>query len=257
MSNISIAIPTYNSSKFIKETISSCTEQKNCNLEIIISDNSSSDNTIEEIEKVKSFKSLKIIENEKNIGPVKNWIQAIEACSHENVKLLFSDDFLLKNSLYKQAIYLKNKKVGFTISPALIGHNFETASLNYRRFFSPSQIGFNYRLSFFGEILIKSRKWPYMTPCLGLFRKKDILRALNSSLKIANKNMLETSAGCDLYIYAYLLNYYNYYIKVNQPSVFLRRHKNSFSTSSLTAKKVHIIYQNFIKNYDRIKNSFL
>lgn len=257
MSNVSIAIPTYNSSKFIKDTIKSCINQRNCGVEIIVSDNASSDNTIEKIKKITRFNEIKIIKNKTNIGPVRNWIKAIESCSNEYIKLLFSDDYLLINSLYKQLNYLKNKNVGFTVSSALIGENSQTSELSYSRKFSPSKIGIDYRLSYFGEILIKRRKWPYMTPCLGLFRKNDILNALNSCFKIATEDMLKTGAGCDLYVYAYLLNYYKYYVKVNQPTVFLRRHKNSFSTSIKTKNKVHKIYESFFDDYDIIKNSFL
>ena len=257
MNNVSIAIPTFNSSEFIKETIMSCINQKNCNIEIIVSDNASSDNTIDKIKEFTSFNTIKIINNKTNIGPVRNWIKAIESCSNEYIKLLFSDDYLLTNSLTKQLKYLKNNNIGFTVSSALIGENLQTSELSYSRKFSPSKIGINYRLSYFGEILIKKRKWPYMTPCLGLFRKTDILKALNSSLKIADKDMLNTGAGCDVYVYAYLLNFYKYYVKVNQPSIFLRRHKNSFSTSIKTKNKVHNIYQRFFDTYDKISNSFL
>jgi glycosyltransferase involved in cell wall biosynthesis len=44
---VSILIPTYNSIKFVKPTIDSCLNQKYNNLEILISDDCSTDGTFE------------------------------------------------------------------------------------------------------------------------------------------------------------------------------------------------------------------
>ena len=53
MSKVSIIIPTYNSEKYIEETIESALSQSYKNMEVIISDDNSKDNTMNIISKYK------------------------------------------------------------------------------------------------------------------------------------------------------------------------------------------------------------
>lgn len=79
MSNplVSICIPTYNREKYLKHTIESALKQTYSNIEIIVSDNASDDNTVN---LVKSFKDKRIhlIVQKKNIGMVPNWNACIK-----------------------------------------------------------------------------------------------------------------------------------------------------------------------------------
>ena len=100
MELVSICIPTYNSEKYIKECLESVVNQSYKNIEIIISDNNSTDNTLEVIKNLK-ISNLKIHKNQTNIGMVENFNTAASMATGKYVKLLASDDLIDKFSIEK------------------------------------------------------------------------------------------------------------------------------------------------------------
>lgn len=88
---VSVCIPTYNRARYIGATVKSVLDSAYPNLEIIISDNASTDNTQEVLE---AFDDDRIYyyRNLKNVGPVKNWNLAMQKASGDYVGLLYSDD---------------------------------------------------------------------------------------------------------------------------------------------------------------------
>ena len=98
---ISIAVITYNSSKTIIETLDSILNQSygSRNLELIISDDASKDNTIEVIDawldiNSSSFLDTKFLKSSVNEGVSKNCNIAWKQCSHEWIKSIGGDDIL-------------------------------------------------------------------------------------------------------------------------------------------------------------------
>ena len=65
MSMVSIILVTYNSERYIKECIGSVFNQSYKNIEVIVIDNNSTDNTKTIL---KNYTKIKIIENKKNTG---------------------------------------------------------------------------------------------------------------------------------------------------------------------------------------------
>lgn len=97
---ISIAMTTYNGESFIKEQINSLLNQTYKNLEIIICDDGSTDKTIEIIrEYEQKDKRIKLFQNEKNLGVLKNFEKAISLCSGEYIALSDQDDIWLENKI--------------------------------------------------------------------------------------------------------------------------------------------------------------
>ena len=84
---ISICIPCYNSDKYIKDCIESGLNQTYENIEVIVLDNMSTDNSWSIISKI-SNSSLRKFQNEKNIGMVKNFKKFINLLK-ENLSLFF------------------------------------------------------------------------------------------------------------------------------------------------------------------------
>ena len=70
---ISIGIPTFNRSKLLITAISSALNQSYKNIEIIISNNCSTDNTAEILKSYEKLKNIKVFNQIKNIGVVNNW----------------------------------------------------------------------------------------------------------------------------------------------------------------------------------------
>lgn len=99
---ISICIPTYNGAKYLKESLDSISSQKYTDFEVVISDDSSSDNTLEICEAFKSASSFPVyIHHHKSSGMALNWNHCIEKSKGTFIKFLFQDDVLTPNCLEK------------------------------------------------------------------------------------------------------------------------------------------------------------
>lgn len=103
---VSIPVVTYNAAAFVEETLESVFHQTYQNLELIISDDCSKDNTIEIVEKwcqqprVKArFTDIKIITVPKNTGVSANCNRSIKAATSEWLKFIAGDDILLPNCI--------------------------------------------------------------------------------------------------------------------------------------------------------------
>lgn len=105
---VSIRVITYNSSKYVLETLESAKAQTYQNIELIVSDDCSTDNTVELcrewIEKNKErFVRTEIVTSEVNTGIPANVNRAIKACRGEWMKGIAGDD-ILANDCVEQYI---------------------------------------------------------------------------------------------------------------------------------------------------------
>ncbi len=98
---VSICIPTHNCSNYIAETLESVLNQTYQKIEIIITDNASTDDTVQIIKKYKDDR-IKLYENETDLGMVNNWNEGVQKASGEFIKLLCSDDLLSSDAIEKQ-----------------------------------------------------------------------------------------------------------------------------------------------------------
>lgn len=106
---ISVAIATYNGGKYIKEQIDSIIENLEENDEIVISDDGSTDNTIEIINLYEDER-IKIIQGPRD-GVKKNFDNAIKACSGKYIFLSDQDDIWEKGKVEKVLkIFKSNEK---------------------------------------------------------------------------------------------------------------------------------------------------
>lgn len=104
---VSVCIPCYNSEKTIKSTIICLLEQTYSNIEIVISDNHSTDNTIEIIKSIIDPR-IKFFINESNLGIVKNFQKAYSYATGKYVKVICADDLLTPDGIEKQlSIFIK------------------------------------------------------------------------------------------------------------------------------------------------------
>lgn len=95
---VSIIIPTYNGSRYIVETIDSCTNQSYKNIELIVLDDKSTDETLRIVDNhVKNKNGIKIIRNDKNLGLIKSINIAVSESIGDFLIFLGHDDILPKN----------------------------------------------------------------------------------------------------------------------------------------------------------------
>lgn len=105
---ISIITPTYNYGHLIEETILSVINQNYPNLEFIIIDGGSTDNTGDIIKKYKNYISYWI--SEKDTGQPSAINKGLKICTGEIFNWLNSDDYLEKGALYHIAKTFVEKK---------------------------------------------------------------------------------------------------------------------------------------------------
>src|SRR5437868_4715964 len=106
---VSIIITSYNRAHFLEQAIRSALLQDYPNLEIIISDNCSTDHTVELIGQFLSDKRIKFFRNKKNIGMLPNFKLATERASGEYISYLSSDDYLPDPQFVSKAVQLVGK----------------------------------------------------------------------------------------------------------------------------------------------------
>ncbi|MDD2505650.1 MAG: glycosyltransferase family 2 protein [Bacilli bacterium] len=112
MSKISVVIITYNREEYLRKAIDSVLLQDFKDLEIIVVDDGSTDNTSSLIDSYKEKGVvIKYKKNDQNLGIVKSRNIALSLSSGEYMAILDSDDFWLDNGkLRKQFDFLESNK---------------------------------------------------------------------------------------------------------------------------------------------------
>ncbi|AEM47330.1 glycosyl transferase family 2 [Acidithiobacillus ferrivorans SS3] len=151
---VTIAIPTYNRSAFLTEALDSALAQTFQNIEVIVSDNASTDNTLQLLGNY-NYDRLIVIQQETNLGMMGNWNSCLNKASGELFLLLSDDDFLEPTAIEKMAnifrygmpdfdsskigmVYCKSRIVdgeGALIGYGKHGAEVESASLFVKQFF--------------------------------------------------------------------------------------------------------------------------
>ena len=99
---ISVVMATYNGEKYIKEQLQSILKQTRIPDEIVISDDASTDCTIEEINKMISstdYRNIKLYQNNKRLGYARNFAKAIGLARGNYIFLSDQDDIWNKKKI--------------------------------------------------------------------------------------------------------------------------------------------------------------
>lgn len=127
--NFSIIIPVFNSESFIKETITSLINQNYKNIEIIIINDCSIDNSskiINRIKKINQKFKFKIINNKRNRGVAFSRNIGLNYAKGDYIIFLDSDDYLEKNSLS----YISKKIISNNHPDLVLGsHNMNVSEI--------------------------------------------------------------------------------------------------------------------------------
>lgn len=96
---LSILIPSYNHAKYIEETIQSIWKQNFLNLEIIVIDDGSTDNSFEILQRLQTNSPVSMyIESHENMGVVKTLNKALKKSQGKYIALMASDDLYCENA---------------------------------------------------------------------------------------------------------------------------------------------------------------
>jgi len=112
---VSIITPCYNSSKFIEETISSVQAQTYTHWEMLITDDGSTDNSLERIKEISRNDSRVKFFSINNSGPAIARNNSIKHANGKYLAFLDSDDLWMPNFLSKSINFVSNTE-GFVFS---------------------------------------------------------------------------------------------------------------------------------------------
>ena len=115
----SIIITNYNYEKYVAKCIRSCIDQslEKSKYEIIIIDDSSTDNSLDKIyEYKKSFKNFIILQNEKNLGVAKSANKAFKMARGKYIVRVDADDYINQDFLRVLVLFLEEHKTFFSVS---------------------------------------------------------------------------------------------------------------------------------------------
>lgn len=223
---VSILIPVYNRENLVAESICSALRQTRANVEVVIVDNASTDNTWAICQDFAARDSrVRIFRNESNIGPVRNWRRCMELARGTYGKILFSDDMMAPDFLEKSLPYLQDETVGFVFSSIEIGEHAGAGGEPYRWRRSS---GTWPSITFIRESLLDG-KTP-VSPGAALFRMTDLRKNLMMEIPTPGGiDFTRYGAGPDVLLYLLTAASYPKIAYLSEPLTFFRSHRDSIT----------------------------
>ncbi|MBQ8849448.1 MAG: glycosyltransferase family 2 protein [Clostridia bacterium] len=111
---VSIVMPSYNTGKFISETVRSVLAQTYQNWELLIVDDCSTDNTDEVICQFLGDARIRYMKNDKNSGAAVSRNRALREATGKWIAFLDSDDLWESDKLQKQISFMKDNGYHFS-----------------------------------------------------------------------------------------------------------------------------------------------
>ena len=227
---VSILIINFNNGKLLTRAINSCLNQKYKNIEILIFDDKSTDNSKKILNDYKKKKKIKIFFNKNKktkvaaLDAMNGYIKLFKKSKGSLVFLLDSDDYFHESKIYEiQKVFSKKKGIDFIQNLPYIKNKLITERKKNK----------NNPLSF----------WPYLAPesCIS-FRKKFMIKFLKVNKKYIT-DFEDIWLGFRMGVYAFFCLKRFYTMNMNL----------TFYESLGQSKRYKLLNKNWIK---RRKNSF-
>jgi glycosyltransferase involved in cell wall biosynthesis len=120
---ISVCIPSYNQTYYLKKTIDSVYMQKGVNFEIIVSDDSLNQDVHELVKEYDSITpKIRYYKNNPSLGSPENWNYAISQARGEYIKILHHDEYFISDIALKtmlDVISLNHECLVFSASKSI------------------------------------------------------------------------------------------------------------------------------------------
>jgi glycosyltransferase involved in cell wall biosynthesis len=241
---ISVIIPAYNTAKYIDKCLESVINQTYSNLEIIIVDDCSTDNTREVLKKYNKIKNIKIIYNEVNSGLSFSRNHGLSVATGDYIGYIDSDDYISLNYYEK-------------LMDAIIKNHAEIALCDIKTVDDETNIS---RLSkcYDGEefnLVSAVSTGLAASACNKLFKKEVIAQNPFAVGKVNEDIAVVIPALVHAKKIAYAKDAYYYYIQRNgsiQNSKFSEKRFDIIDGVELTLKRIK-----GCKNYNRIKDALV
>ena len=117
---VSIVIATYNQIDHLKECIESCLAQTYSNIEIVITDDASTDGTVDFLRQIEvKEKKIELVFSETNTGVTANFNRGVKAAKGDWIKVLAGDDRLPFDSIQQFVNAINDEKKVLFVSDLL------------------------------------------------------------------------------------------------------------------------------------------
>jgi glycosyltransferase involved in cell wall biosynthesis len=109
---VSVVVPIYNQAPFIRETVESVFAQDHENVELVLSDDGSTDGTSEILREYEARdpQRVKVIASERNTGIAGAFNRALDVHTGEYIAWLGGDDVMLPGKLRRQVALLEERR---------------------------------------------------------------------------------------------------------------------------------------------------
>lgn len=242
---VSVVVITYNSAKFVIESLESIKAQTWKNIELVISDDASTDCTIQLcsdwIEANKShFWETKLITVARNTGIPSNINRGLRAATGDWVKMLSGDDNLLENCIADNLEYARQFPDANFITSDLCEIDENSVSIRDKVI--------NEGVTFFASLpsakkqLKNYSRWPVFLNTPAFFYKREVLKILGYSDE--EFRIYEDMTAVISIMGKGVKLYY-----MNKPTVEYRVHPNSISRSTEVNKFREIEAYRIFKKY--------
>lgn len=132
---VDILLATYNGEKYIKEQVESILNQTYENIQIIISDDCSTDNTRQVLKEYENNEKIKIFYQEKNLGYVKNFEFLLKQVKSNLYMLSDQDDVWKKEKVEKSVEKIESEKLDLVFGDLeVVDENLNTLYKSYNRY---------------------------------------------------------------------------------------------------------------------------
>ncbi len=156
---VSVILSVYNSEKTIEESVKSIVNQTYKNIEILIMDDSSTDNSYTILKELaKKHKNIKLFQNKENIGLTKSLNILIEHAKGEFIARQDADDISYPERIESQVNFLIQNNLSVCISRAKIMNS--SKKIPGLTFFLPNKLVIKFKNPFIhGTLVIRTKKF--------------------------------------------------------------------------------------------------
>lgn len=232
---VSVIIPIYNVEKYVKKAIESIQNQTYKNLEIIVIDDGSVDDTYKMVEKLaKDDNRIKLYKNQKNLKIVKTLNRALSLSSGEYIARMDGDDISALDRIEKKVRFLEENKEFDLVGCSMKAIDIEGNNIGQTIHFSNQ------------NLLLKNLK--YITPVSHIWvARKSLYAKLKGYREISGVEDFDfllrmTTSG---FKYTNLEDYFGYFVR-------LGRIGNTISSFGIRQRKMHSyvfkLYEERVKN---------
>jgi glycosyltransferase involved in cell wall biosynthesis len=235
---ISICIPLYNGEKYLEQCLNSAINQTYKNIEILLVDDTSVDNTWNIASKYAAIdKRIRLHRNDKNLGLAANFNKCLELANGEWIKLLLQDDYLTDNCIETMMAGISERdKIAVCKRTFLLNSGADDAKRNY----------YNHEVVTFEKLGISSKEPVYISPlqvetmatgniCMNFIGEPTSIMLRKSVLAEIGYFNTDLAQICDLEYFARIAS--NYGIKyIPAPLTYFRIHNESTTQTNITNK---------------------